>query len=93
MSEEEIYDKALEKFGMEAQILMCIEEMSELTKELCKNDRGVENSLKIAEELADVEIMLEQIALIFKVGKLVVIFKQEKLAKLSRLIGVENDRV
>ena len=36
------------------------EEMSELQKELCKHDRGKDNREAIAEEIADVQIMLEQ---------------------------------
>ena len=35
--------------------MVAIEEMSELTKELCKNGRGQENTNHIAEEIADVE--------------------------------------
>ena len=32
----EIYDKLASAFGKESEMRMCIEEMSELTKELCK---------------------------------------------------------
>ena len=31
-----IYQKFIDEFGIESQMMMCIEEMSELTKELCK---------------------------------------------------------
>ena len=35
----DIYKKIYEKWGLESQERMCIEEMSELTKELCKRVR------------------------------------------------------
>ena len=41
--ENKIYQEALEFFGATSQKIMVIEEMSELTKELCKElrDRGI----------------------------------------------------
>lgn len=55
-----IYQTALEKWGADAQALMVFEEMAELQKELCKNARGKDNHGSIAEEIADVQVMLEQ---------------------------------
>lgn len=52
--------KAVDKWGKDAQVIMIIEEMSELTKEICKNERGRDNHDQIVEELTDVLIMLEQ---------------------------------
>lgn len=46
---------------------MCIEEMSELTKEICKSKRGKDNKEEIIEEMADVYIMLEQLKIIFSI--------------------------
>lgn len=60
MRETDIYRAALEKWGADAQTLMVFEEMAELEKELCKNARGKDNRGSIAEEIADVQIMLEQ---------------------------------
>lgn len=56
--------KAIRTFGKESQCRMMIEEMSELTKALCKlpRDGPVENVL---EEMADVQIMLDQMKLLF----------------------------
>ena len=48
---------------------MSIEEMSELTKELLKNRRGKENRSLIADEMADVYIMLEQLKFIFGIDE------------------------
>lgn len=62
----DILEQAVAKYGKHAQVLQAIEEMSELTKELLKNiNRGKENRKEIAEETADVMIMLYQIAMIY----------------------------
>lgn len=60
---------ALNYYGNRPQIDMAIEEMSELTKELLKNRRGKENRSQIADEMADVYIMLEQLKFIFGVDE------------------------
>lgn len=57
--------KLVQKYG-DKQITICIEEMSELTKELCKNIRGHYNLDKIYEEMADVYITLTQMQLLFQ---------------------------
>ena len=59
-----IYCEALNKWGAEAQTLMVFEDMSELQKELCKRARGKDNREAIAEEIADVQIMLEQMMIL-----------------------------
>lgn len=60
----EIYKKAIDTYGKDKQLDVVIEEMSELTKEICKFKRGHDNHQKIVEEIADVEIMLEQLKMI-----------------------------
>lgn len=59
-----VINKSIAKHGKQMQFNVCIEEMSELTKELCKNMRGFENEDMITEELADVYIMLENVKII-----------------------------
>ena len=57
-----VLKRALQTWGGQAQMLMVVEEMSELTKEILKNvNRGKDNVAAIVEETADVEIMLEQL--------------------------------
>lgn len=60
---------ALDHYGHDPQIDMAIEEMSELTKVLIKNRRGKENRSQIADEMADVYIMLEQLKFIFGIDE------------------------
>lgn len=62
---EIVYRKAIEKFGKMNQIAKANEEMSELIKELCKVQIGETDIDNVVEEIADVEIMLEQLRLIF----------------------------
>lgn len=80
--EDEIYRAAIRKWGIRAQIMMVYEEMAELQKELCKNGRGKNNTNQIADEVADVEIMLAQLKIIFNVQDLV---EQHRAFKLERL--------
>ena len=55
--------RALRAWGAEMQSVVAAEELSELQKELCKSVRGEDNADAIAEEIADVQIMLEQLGL------------------------------
>lgn len=80
---DEICRAALEAFGKSSQVQVAIEEMSELTKELCKNGRGQENTTRIAEEIADVEIMLCQMVMLFNCAGQVDEFRRYKLERLA----------
>lgn len=62
---EALFRNAIEVFGKENQIIKSIEEMSELTTELCRNNIGRSSKQKIAEEIADVVIMMNQLIIIF----------------------------
>ena len=83
----EIYEEAIRHFGQSMQCLVAIEEMSELTKALCKNERWMGDLENIAEELADVTIMLEQLRLIFNCNEMVIEFMDRKLERLQERIG------
>lgn len=62
MSEHEILLTAIHSFGEEVQERQAIEECSELIQAICHKQRGREHN--IAEEIADVEIMLDQLKII-----------------------------
>lgn len=79
---QEVYCCAIEKYGEDAQLWMVIEEMSELAKEICKFQRGKRSLADIADEIADVQIMLEQATMIFGVDDLV---REHRDAKVMRL--------
>ena len=83
MTAKELYRRALDAYGAEAQTRMVFEEMAELQKELCKNSRGQDNWRHIAEEIADVEIMLEQMMVLHDCESLVAGYKKCKLDRLE----------
>ena len=87
MNTEEIYRRALEVWGADLQTLVAIEEMAELQKELCKNRRGRENRVAIAEEIADVQIMLEQMVMLYNCANAVDVFRACKLERLEERIN------
>lgn len=81
--ENKVYQTAIDLFGITSQKIMVIEEMSELTKELCKELRDRGNVENIADELADVEITLAQIKQIYNIHNMVEEHKDFKLRRLS----------
>lgn len=91
MNEEqkkEVLIRAVETYGINSQIRMAIEEMAELIKALCKFERvdlGPESDKAVGnviEEIADVQIMLDQLRIIFKSDA-----KAVEDVKLIRLAG------
>ncbi len=91
MNAREVFSAALETYGAEAQTLMVMEEMSELTKELCKHARGADNTDAIAEEIADVHIMLGQMEILHDCESDVVEWRLKKIARLAHnLRGTEK---
>ena len=84
-----IYEHAIDRYGIKPQLLMVVEEMSELTKEICKSFRGKDNIEQLADEAADVTIMLEQLRLIFGLNDLVCEHMDSKIERLAERLGVE----
>lgn len=83
--EAAILEGAIKKFGCRPQVIVAIEELAELQKELTKWLRGKGTSEGLMEEMADVSIMLNQLELIF--GNPV----EEEIAKLERLERLVQD--
>lgn len=86
-----LYTRALETWGAYAQTAMVFEETAELQKELCKDMRGADNHEHIAEEIADVLIMLDQMMLLHDCEEQTMRFKTEKLRRLRARLD-EHDR-
>ena len=90
----EILMKAIEKYGDKAQILQSIEEMSELTKEICKHFRGNDNLDRIAEEMADVEVMLDQFKINYpKINNKIDTAMLNKVNRQLRRIKEEKEKI
>lgn len=81
-----ICKRAVEVFGNDTQILMYFEEAGELAQAISKYKRGFGKKDNIAEEIADVEIMLEQLKYVYKCHHSVDEIKQKKLMRLSTRI-------
>ena len=92
MKDEEIYKKAMDKWGRELQIIMGIEEMAELTKALVKHLRGKGNSDDILEEMADVDIMLGQLKRMFNVFDRFNKIRRVKMDRLEIMLNTSNQK-
>lgn len=82
------YAEAIGRYGRRAQQAMAIEEMSELIKAICKLWRyqDQESVEAIREEMADVEIMLDQMKMMFgDVSKI----KEKKIHRLFHRLKKE----
>lgn len=86
-----IYQQLINKFGKENQCIVAIEELSELQKEICKYLRGLGNIENLSEEIADVEIMLEQLKIMFECDSLVAEKKDYKINRIKKRY-LNNDR-
>ena len=63
--EAKILEGAIAKFGTQAQIAKAVEELNELCQALARDIQGQGDRANIAEEMADVYIMLGQLQLIY----------------------------
>lgn len=95
MERKEILERAIDTYGMQAQVDMCLEEMSELAKALLKMRRGggdfAEKLASIQEEIADVQIMIDQMRIIFG-EESVERAERAKLTRLENRLASEADR-
>ena len=88
------YKQAIDLYGEKAQKLMAIEEMSELTKEICKDFRGKLDREHLIEEMADVLIMLDQMLLLYKIsGEEVGLMRIKKVERLKERLEKQNDEI
>lgn len=78
---------AVDIYGETPQLMMLIEEMSELTQAICKHFRGSDNRENIAEEMVDVEIMLNQAHMIFDNYDLCEQYEEKKLLRLKNKLN------
>ena len=84
--DKNLYKQAVEAFGTPAQIIIAMEECSELIKELSKVLRGKCNVDNVSEEIADVQIMLEQLKIIFNNENPVNMWILNKNCRIAELI-------
>ena len=80
---ESVLEKAIEKWGKEAQTIVAMEECAELIKECSKMLRGQGNIDHLIEEIADVMICINQLEIIYDIDNGDVL--TEQVFKLDRL--------
>ena len=93
MTREELYSIAINVYGAEAQINQGIEEMAELIQAVNKFRRkpGKETMQGVVEEIADVEIMLDQYKQIYGITETEIdLLKKQKLDRLAARLGVKD---
>ena len=81
INEECVYHLALNEWGVKKQLIKLIEELSELTQAITKHLNELGNA-NIAEEIADVRIVTEQIVIALDLGDEIYKHKNEKLLRL-----------
>lgn len=86
----QVLKDALYHFGFNHQQTKCIEEMSELTKEICKDKDGQGNVEHIAEEIADVLITIDQMIIYYDIYEKVADYREKKMERLRHLIFTEQ---
>ena len=84
MTEIEILNTAIKVYGEQAQEKVAIEECSELIQAICHKHRGREHN--IAEEIADVEVMLEQLKIINNCRDEVEQIRKKKIERLYQRV-------
>lgn len=81
---EEDIKKIADHYGLNHQKIKLIEEMAELTQAICKG-----RDLSITDEIADVEIMIEQVKYLMSINANV---KLQRMFKINRqLKRIENE--
>lgn len=89
---QRILQSAIDWYGSTHQVDMAIEEMAELTQALCKIKRAwsKETFVNVLEEIADVQIMLDQMRLIYGQTAEIETAKLERLQR--RIIDAQESR-
>ena len=89
----EVYIQAVALNGLEEQLTVAIEELSEVQKEICKVLRGEGSIDHLAEEIADATIMLEQLRLFYALNDRVCQQMDSKVVRLATRVGVRLKEV
>lgn len=87
---EAVLRGATEVWGEDLQIQIAIEELSELTTELARKQRGRENRAGIVEEIADVQLCLDQLKRMHG-EDIVAEQERQKLARLQDRVEADQD--
>lgn len=87
-TEQEIYEKAKQKWGFEGQRVVLMEECAELIAAMAQFINGKRLQEAVIEEIADVEIMCAQMRLYFN-PHMIESIKQGKIKRLESVLFKE----
>lgn len=74
------------KLSVSTQLIIAIEELSELQKEICKDKRGLYNAEHMAEEMAHSIFMIDQLLIIYDNDVLVQKYYDESIQRYKNLL-------
>lgn len=88
VANREIYERAIKLWGIDSQLKMLAEECCELAQVALKLNRADRYSVlsQVAEEMADVEICIEQIKQFYMLSDMVDAKRCEKIDRLNGLV-------
>ena len=91
-TETEILNQAIRQWGAESQVYMLLEEIGELQQAVCKlrrnNSQGTFENF--VEELADVELMIDQMKVLYLITPEVAVVREQKLERLEKMLWPEG---
>ena len=88
----DVIEKAVLKYGMAIQSVVCMEECAELAKEISKQIRGSGARTHLLEEMADVAICLKQLQLMYNIPEEdIQLVVEQKLARLEGRLWTQDN--
>jgi len=87
MNGKDLYAKAVDKWGREAQLFMALEEFAEISHAVCKLVRDQGSVAELTDCLADAQVMMEQLSFMFEIpDEKIKEVKEIKLRRLQKLL-------
>jgi len=86
LSKDEVLQMAIKRWGPALQVNQAVQECAELIHELTDALRGQANLETMSEEIADVEIMVAQLKMIYNNKEKIKAYKVAKLQRLAEII-------
>ena len=82
-----ILKEGLIQLSLNTQLIIAIEELSELQKEICKDKRGLYNSEHMAEEMSHAIFMIDQLLVVYDNENLVQGYYNKAIQRYKNLLS------